>query len=314
MRPLSSLFCYDSQRIVVVLEDPALAAGARQVQHQEDRIMWKKCLVGAGLVALVTVTLLVSSGTSEAGPFGRRGYRVRSDYYYPDNTMVVNGEGTYYQPYYPDEGRRRVGLLRRNRAVYYNNSMSYGATPVAYLPADGSTVTYSTSGFTDTSYYQPSYPDRGRGRFGLLRRNRTVSYNNSMSYGSTPFVYIPADGSTVTYSTSGYRPGNVTNPAGSAELPARLRVAIPAEKADIWIEGEKSEQSKRVQDYVSPPLTSGKQYYYEVRARWTDAAGKQVERKKSFPIVPGQPVFLDFTRGGPSDKEAIAAPKDDNSK
>ena len=65
---------------------------------------------------------------------------------------------------------------------------------------------------------------------------------------------------------------------------------------DKGIEGQKTEQAKRVEEYVSPPLTPGKQYFYEVRARWTDTAGKEVERTRSFPIVPGQPVLLDFTR------------------
>jgi uncharacterized protein (TIGR03000 family) len=218
--------------------------------------MFKQCLACAGFVALVTVTLLASSGTSEGGPFARRGNRVRSDYYtYPDTTMVY-GDGTYSQPYYPDEGRARFGRLRRARTPYYNTSMPY---------------------------------------------------DNSMSY-----VYIDAAADTATYSTSGYRPGNATNAPTSAEMPARLRIAIPTEKADIWIEGEKSEQAKRVQEYLSPPLTPGKEYYYEVRARWTDPAGKQVERKKSFPIVPGRPVFLDFTRGSPPDKEVIQAPKEGN--
>jgi uncharacterized protein (TIGR03000 family) len=209
--------------------------------------MFKKCVAGAGFVALVTVAWLADSGVSEAGPFARRANRVRAEYYSPDTVTVSSDEATYY----PDEGRRRVGRLRRQR-MYYN---------------------------------------------------------------SMPYTYIPVGGDSVTYSTSGYRPGDATKaPAPkTAEMPARLRISIPSEKADVWIEGEKMEQSKRQQEYVSPPLTTGKQYYYEVRARWTDPAGKQVERTKSFPIVPGKPVFLDFTRATSSDKEPIKAPKDEKS-
>jgi uncharacterized protein (TIGR03000 family) len=210
--------------------------------------MFKKCVAGAGFVALVTVTWLAVSGVSEAGPFARRGNRVRAEYNSPETTTVSSDETTYY----PDEGRRRVGLLRRQRMRNYN---------------------------------------------------------------SMPYTYIPVAGDSVTYSTSGYRPGDATKaPAPkTAELPARLRIAIPTEKADVWIEGEKMEQSKRQQEYVSPPLTTGKQYYYEVRARWTDPAGKQVERAKSFPIVPGQPVFLDFTRATATDKEPIKLPRGEKS-
>ncbi len=213
--------------------------------------MFQKCLAGAGFVALVTVTLLASSGTSEAGPFARRGNRIRSTDYYPD-TAVSYGDANNYQPYYPNEGRARVGLLRRSRMANYNSS--------------------------------------------------------------PPYMYIDAGSDAVTYSTSGYRPGDATNAPKGSDMPARLRITVPSERADVWIEGEKSEQSKRVQEYVSPPLTPGKQYFYKVRARWTDTAGKQVERTKSFPIVPGQPVSLDFTRGSASDKETIPAPKDENSR
>src|ERR1700682_3734580 len=205
--------------------------------------MFKKCLVGAGFVALVTVTLLVNSGTSEAGPFARRGNRIRSTDYYPDNT-VSYGASNYGQPYFPDEGRGRVGRLRRN-----GMPSTFSSTPYTYIDAGSDNVTYSSSG------------------------------------------YRPGDN----------RPGDTTNaPTTTSEMPARLRIAVPSERAEVWIEGEKTEQSRRVQEYVSPPLTPGKQYFYEVRARWTDSAGNQVERKRSFPIVPGQPVFLDFTRVRPA--------------
>jgi uncharacterized protein (TIGR03000 family) len=167
----------------------------------------------------------------------------------------------------------------------------------------------NTVSYSDPNLDQPYYPEEGRRRLGLLRRTRTRTANYS---DSTGYVYINAAASdTVTYSTSGYRPGDATNAPKGSEMPARLRIAIPSERADVWIEGEKSEQSKRVQEYVSPPLAPGKQYYYAVRARWTDPAGKQVERTKAFPIIPGQPVFLDFTRVTPTDKEQIPAPKDE---
>jgi len=192
-----------------------------------------------------------------------------------------------------DSNPPRVGLLRR----IFNR----GSTPaqVVLVPANG-TMTTSTSGYrpgdataapsSSTAFVlvnpnPPLFPRLRR----LLDRNYTEP---------TPINYVaagntPSDG--VTYSTSGYRPGDAANMPRSIADRAQLRITIPGERAEIWIEGQKSEQGKRVEDYVSPPLTPGKQYFYEVRARWTDAAGKQVERTKSFPIVPGQPVLLDFT-------------------
>ncbi|HEY1861721.1 MAG TPA: hypothetical protein VGG61_15280 [Gemmataceae bacterium] len=191
---------------------------------------------------------------------------------------------------------QRVGLLRR---LFNRRSTTTTATPYVYIPAGGDTMTTSTSGYRpgDATTVPSSsnafvYVDQNPPpRMGLLRRLFNRNYNQP-----TPNTYVAAGGNAVTYSTSGFRPGDVAGPASSTQVPARLRIAIPSEKAEIWIEGEKSEQATRVQEYLSPPLTPGKQYFYEVRARWTDPAGKEVERTRSFPIVPGQPVLLDFTR------------------
>src|SRR5947209_19798534 len=94
---------------VVVLEDPAVAAGARHVQHQEDRVMFKQCLVGAGFVALVSVALLAVPGNSEGGPFGRRGVVTGSTYYGGTGAYVTYGDPNYAQPYYAEEYRGRFG-------------------------------------------------------------------------------------------------------------------------------------------------------------------------------------------------------------
>jgi uncharacterized protein (TIGR03000 family) len=90
-------------------------------------------------------------------------------------------------------------------------------------------------------------------------------------------------------STSRYTPA-------PAEDRAYITIQLPVDRADVWIEGVNSVQDKASQDYVSPPLETGKKYYYEVRARWTDAYGKPVEAKRSFPIQPGKPLLVDFTQ------------------
>jgi uncharacterized protein (TIGR03000 family) len=190
-----------------------------------------------------------------------------------------------------DPNPPRMGALRR----FFNRRFTT-TTPVM-VPAGG-TVTTTTSGYrAGDATTAPSSSnafvnvDPNPPRMGLLRR--LLNRNNNTA---APFTQVAAETDGVTYSTSGFRPGDVTSSASTTPIPARLRIAIPTEKAEIWIEGQKTEQARRVEDYISPPLTPGKQYYYEVRARWTDAAGKEVERTKSFPIVPGQPVLLDFTR------------------
>jgi uncharacterized protein (TIGR03000 family) len=197
-----------------------------------------------------------------------------------------------------DANPPRVGLLRR---IFNRNNPP---TLYVYTPVGSDTMTTTTSGFrpgdataTPSSSTAFVLVDPNPPRIGLLRR--LFNRNNTQP---APYTLVAAGNNSPTFSTSGYRPGDTVNLPRTGDDRARLRIALPTEKAEVWIEGQKTEQAKRVEDYVSPPLTPGKQYYYEVRARWTDAAGKQVERTRSFPIVPGQPVLLDFNRTPPKEE------------
>jgi uncharacterized protein (TIGR03000 family) len=123
-------------------------------------------------------------------------------------------------------------------------------------------------------------------------------------YGPSSYYYDDLPyyrGSNVIYSTSSYGP---TAPSAPAADRAYVTIQLPVDRADVWIEGVKSVQDKASQEYVSPPLEQGKKYYYEVRARWTDAKGKAVEAKREFPIYAGKPVLIDFTEppAPPSEK------------
>jgi uncharacterized protein (TIGR03000 family) len=129
------------------------------------------------------------------------------------------------------------------------------------------------------------YPGYGigyyRGYYGVY----TPSYS---SYDGVP--YYPD--SNVIYSSPSY---TAPAPPAVAEDRAYMTIQLPVDTADVWIEGVKSVQDKASQNYVSPQLETGKKFYYEVRARWTDAKGKSVEAKRSFPIYTGKPVLVDFT-------------------
>jgi uncharacterized protein (TIGR03000 family) len=331
--------------VVVVLDDPALAAGSRHVQPKEGYIMVKNSLACIGVIALATVALLAVPATSEGGPLGLRGAGVGAMYNSPVYTNTTP-DVYYSQPYAGDTYAPRVGLFRRIFARNYTTPMTVvPATPATtttgtstsaaaapttttpLMPVDSNPprvglirrifnrgnaptqlVLVPTSGTatTSTSGYRPGdataapssstafvLVDPNPPLFPRLRRLLNRNYTETMPVSYVAAGNTPSDG--ITYSTSGYRPGDAANMPRSINDRAQLRISIPGERAEIWIEGQKSEQARRVEDYVSPPLTPGKQYFYEVRARWTDTAGKQVERTKSFPIVPGRPVLLDFT-------------------
>jgi uncharacterized protein (TIGR03000 family) len=79
-------------------------------------------------------------------------------------------------------------------------------------------------------------------------------------------------------SYAAYYPQPVADPAlgrledGSAHLVVRL----PAD-AQLWIDGVRSRQWGTERLFVSPPLAPGREFVYELHARWTED-GKAIDR------------------------------------
>jgi uncharacterized protein (TIGR03000 family) len=80
--------------------------------------------------------------------------------------------------------------------------------------------------------------------------------------------------------------------AGPAAAPAVLRVRVPAD-AELWIGDSPTAQLGAERQFVSPPLESGRNLSYEIRARWQEQ-GRAVERTRTVPVYPGDRVTVDF--------------------
>jgi uncharacterized protein (TIGR03000 family) len=94
-------------------------------------------------------------------------------------------------------------------------------------------------------------------------------------------------------------------PLRQPDTAAHLVVAVP-EDAEVWLEGAKTQQGGTMRRYVSPPLVPGKEYAYEVRARWT-ADGHTVERSKTVTVRAGERVDVDFA--AEPGRESLPAPR-----
>jgi uncharacterized protein (TIGR03000 family) len=68
---------------------------------------------------------------------------------------------------------------------------------------------------------------------------------------------------------------------------AVVQVRVPA-KAEVWIQGGKTNQTGAVRTFVSPPLEVRKAYLYDVRVRWTDANGLLVDVTRQVAVQPGR--------------------------
>jgi uncharacterized protein (TIGR03000 family) len=90
---------------------------------------------------------------------------------------------------------------------------------------------------------------------------------------------------------------------------ARIDVRVPA-NAEILFEGEKTTQTGSSRQFVSPPLTPGGKYTYDIQARWMEN-GRQINRTRHVPVGAGQVVRVDFLRRESSDEatDGVTAPR-----
>ncbi len=86
--------------------------------------------------------------------------------------------------------------------------------------------------------------------------------------------------------------------APAADSKAHIRVTVPADDAQVWFNGTATQQGGRVREFESPSLTPGREFVYDVKARWRDADGKEVTRTQEVDVRAGSHVAVDFLRPG----------------
>jgi uncharacterized protein (TIGR03000 family) len=74
---------------------------------------------------------------------------------------------------------------------------------------------------------------------------------------------------------------------------ATIRVSVPTE-ASVWIEGDETRQKGTERLYETPPVTPGKEYFYDITARWRDNEGKEVTRKERVTVRANQTASVSF--------------------
>ena len=74
---------------------------------------------------------------------------------------------------------------------------------------------------------------------------------------------------------------------------AAMEVRVPA-TAELWFEGDKTSQTGALRHFVSPALQPNKTFNYTIRARWTDSAGKVIDRTKELKVQAGSRIGVDF--------------------
>ncbi len=79
---------------------------------------------------------------------------------------------------------------------------------------------------------------------------------------------------------------------------ARLQVLVPAD-AEVWLNGNPTTQRGEQRLFESPALAPGRDYQYEVRARWTEG-GRAVDQTRTVVVRANARVGVDFSRAEPA--------------
>jgi uncharacterized protein (TIGR03000 family) len=91
-----------------------------------------------------------------------------------------------------------------------------------------------------------------------------------------------------------------STPATSAQ-PVLINVTVPPD-AEIWFDGAPTTQKGSVRQFVSPPISAGQNYSYQLNVRWL-SGGRQVDETRRLSVRAGDRVSINFT--GPSDAATI---------
>jgi uncharacterized protein (TIGR03000 family) len=170
-----------------------------------------------------------------------------------------------YRPYY---GYRHYGYYR----PYYGYGLGLGL---------GSYWPYYGTGYGSYPYSSYDYGDYPYAAY------NSGYYNPGTDLGS----YTPSTSAT----TDAYMDSSVQQPP--QDNSAHLRIDVPAD-AKVWFNDQLTQQTGTEREFVSPPLTPGKNYSYDVVACWTEN-GKSVEVKRTLHVRANMWADVDLTKPEP---------------
>jgi uncharacterized protein (TIGR03000 family) len=159
------------------------------------------------------------------------------------------------------------------------NGYQYGYNPYWYGTTSGYATYPGYYGFAPGSnyVYGNSYPIY----------NAVYDSNLMPGTGVTTAPIAPAAPYTSAYPTTG--------DAGTFDQSrALVTVRVPDPSAQVFIEGTPTTQGGTTREFVSPPLQSGQEYTYTLRARF-NSGGQEVDRTRKIDVRAGSRATVDFT-------------------
>jgi uncharacterized protein (TIGR03000 family) len=196
-----------------------------------------------------------------------------------------------YAAYRPSYSRNYGNYGRYGNYGYYRPYRHYGRYGYGnwwgYAPSYYNSYYYAPS-YGYANYYSPYYDDY-----------YSPYYDNYPYSGYYPYSDYYTNGdyyADVTPPVTTAVPAPVSPAAAVQDTIAHLTVAVPSD-ADVWFNGTHMSQTGSVREFVSPPLTPGMAYTYDIRARWM-VDGVAVDRTKQVVVHAGDQLTVDFITGG----------------
>ena len=142
--------------------------------------------------------------------------------------------------------------------------------------------------------YSPSYTHYGLGYYpGYYGYYRGYSPWYYRGYYYSPGYYAY---SALPSTYQAFYPPASAAPAGGEQV-VHFDIRVP-DDAKIWFDDEKTTQTGPSREFVSPPLASGREYSYEVRAQWTEN-GREVTQSRRVAFRAGERVSIAFPEKTP---------------
>jgi uncharacterized protein (TIGR03000 family) len=94
-----------------------------------------------------------------------------------------------------------------------------------------------------------------------------------------------------------YYPSDSVVPASNTTNTATVTLTVPSPTAEVWFGDHKTSQTGTTRQFVTPPLTPGQTFTYDIRATWMDN-GQPVTQTRQVRVEAGKASMVDFTQQG----------------
>jgi uncharacterized protein (TIGR03000 family) len=232
-------------------------------------MMSRRLYAGLAVAALAVATVCVAV-ESVSAQYGRSGFNGRYSSW--------NGwNGGFGDPYAGYSSWNGWGTGYGNRAL--------GGW---YGPQD-----YYSSGWSN----YPAYSNYGWGTPQYSGWGNEYTWSNPSYYGEGMGYYEPSNsGAGYGYGQAGY--GTMSSMGGSMmSNHVLITVRVPA-NAQIWFDGEKTNQMGSMRTFISPALNPDRDFVYHIRAQWTEN-GQTVDKTRRIDVHAGDRLFVNFFNASP---------------